>query len=132
GQRHAAVRQIEAALRASPANRFVLRSAARFFVHDGEPDRAISAISKSGRSDDPWIMATQVSLADMQRDSRAFRAKDVRSLLNSGLPPAQLVELAIAFATLEISHGAIKPARKLISLFREHLNENAAAQIKWI
>lgn len=132
GQRGPAQKQIEAALRISPRNRFVLRSAARFFVHDGLPDHALHAVVKAARTDDPWILATQVSLADMQRDNRAFRAKDVRNLLNSDIAPEQLVELAVAFATLEIANGAIKPARKLISKYGRYLNENAAAQLKWI
>jgi len=132
GQQRQAVRAMEIALRAAPTNRFVLRSACRLFVHIDEPDRAHELLQKSDRTrSDPWLMAAEIAAASVA-ERGALSAKRGRRLLEAAsLSPHHLAELASAIATLDLSAGDARKARRW---FRQSLadpTENAVAQAGW-
>jgi tetratricopeptide (TPR) repeat protein len=127
-----AARSMDAALRLVPNNRFVLRSAARLYVHINDPERAHDLILRSASSkQDPWLIAAELATAAVaDRTPRLVRSG--RGIMASGgFPDSQISELASALATLELSSGNSRIARRL---FREALldpTDNTVAQAKW-
>jgi tetratricopeptide (TPR) repeat protein len=116
----------------APDNRFVLRSAARLFVHLGEPDHAHYLLLQTKRIDyDPWLMAAEIAVSEVaQRDSESLKIGR-RILSSSSLPPLHTSELASAVATREMANGNARNARKL---FRQSLiqpTSNSVGQVRW-
>lgn len=132
GQSRGAIREMEIALSQAPNSRILLRSAARCFVHFGEADRALHWLKPSASASDPWVLAAATATADLVGDLRSVDVRKIRVVLAQDIAPEHLAELAVALATLEIAHGNVKRGRKIVGRFRRHLNENAAAQAKWL
>src|SRR5439155_16681610 len=132
GQHDQSVRAMERALRLTADNRFVLRSAARLFVHIDEPDKAHTLLIRSDRTKhDPWLLAAEIAVAAVA-DRRALFVKQGRKLLEHGdFPPLHTAELASAIATMDMTSGDMKKARQL---FKESLidpTDNSLAQAGW-
>jgi tetratricopeptide (TPR) repeat protein len=123
---------IEMARRLAPSNRFVLRSAARFWIHASEPDRAHEILRRQAVSRiDPWLVATEISVAQVAGISPKF-IREGRSLLNSEqIAPRHTSELASALATLELKAGGGRSARKLFAKSLLSPNDNSVAQATW-
>jgi tetratricopeptide (TPR) repeat protein len=132
GQRLKAIRPVTTALALAPSSPFVIRSAARFFLNDGDHDRALSVVLRAPNlSADPWLMAAEVAIAGaVGRVTRFGRA--ARALLFRGaFSPKHISELACALATVELESGNRRMARKLFVAGLERPTENAAAQAEW-
>lgn len=132
GQRSKAVRPVTTALALAPRSPFVVRSAARYFLNDGDHDRALSVVRRAPNLlSDPWLLAAEVAIADA--GGRATRyVKAARSLLGQGsFSPKHLSELACALGTIELESGNRRLARKLFVAGLESPTENAAAQAEW-
>jgi tetratricopeptide (TPR) repeat protein len=132
GQRDHAVRAMERALGLVRNNRFILRSAARLFVHLDESHRAHKLLVESQSTRfDPWLLAAEIAVAAVAERKPIF-IKQGRDLLQSGrFSSLQTAELASAIATLEMIAGDTRKARRL---FRESLidpNDNSLAQAEW-
>lgn len=133
-QKKKAEQCINVALALNRENRFILRSAARFFLHINEqPDKALYYLRKSELSkQDPWLIASEISI------SEAFKIKSKRLkegkniILNSDLSLKDLSELAGSIGTLEFNHGSRKKAKKLFNTALINPNENTVAQAEWI
>lgn len=121
---------MQCALRTAPANRYVLRSAARLFAHTGDPGHAVHAIRSSGRSSrDPWILSADIALHSvMERSSSSIKAAQ-RMLEAKEQAPRHLAELAAAVGSLEHKNGRIKHAKRLFHQSLEDPNENSVAQV---
>jgi tetratricopeptide (TPR) repeat protein len=132
GQNEKARRAILGALQLAPNNRFVLRSAARFFIHVGEPDIAQALLgSAQSLRQDPWLMASEIAIAgSLGTSSRHIRA--AREKLGGDVPASELTELAAALGTLEAESGSHRIARRLLRRSLEQANENSVAQIRWL
>lgn len=133
GDNEAAKRHVLTSLGLQPENRFVLRSAARFFMHVGDTERAATILSKSPRTlYDPWLLASEISACAIAgRTSRLV--KRATDMLQSGRhSAADTSELAGALATEQVSRGASrKQAKKLYLLSLVAPNDNALAQAQW-
>jgi tetratricopeptide (TPR) repeat protein len=132
GQNRPAVRAMDRALTLLPANRFVLRAASRLFVHVDEPDEADAILrDKAVTRQDPWLLAAQIAVSSVAGRSSPL-VKTARRILESERhPPLHLAELAGAVATLNLTDGDLRSARRL---FRQSLSdptENAVAQAAW-
>ena len=121
-----------AALQLAPDNRFVLRSAARFFIHIGEKDIAHGLLSRSRLiKQDPWVMASEIAIADsMGKTSRISRI--AREKMEADVPPSELTELASALGSLEAESGNHRVARRYLRRALNGANENSIAQIRWL
>jgi Flp pilus assembly protein TadD len=130
GKLDAAERAIRTALSLAPNNRIVLRTAARFYVHLGQPDHAHWLIRTHRRTPtDPWLMASEIALADASSSSSVMAAKGKRFLHdNKGAHPAHLTELAGAIAMQEIYSGNLKRAREAQRRALLAPNDNVVAQ----
>lgn len=128
GQPRAAQRALTTALKLAPENRYVLRSAVRFFVHEGDFDRAWHVIRNAPKSD-PWLLAPAIAAGDLANKDQP-NTRTVQNVLES-TSSSQGTELAASFATLELGAGKFKRARKLFSLSSEDPTENSVAQLRW-
>ena len=130
GQITSARAAMRKAVALAPANRYVLRSAVRFCLHMEEEDIALRLV-KSIPLRDPWLLATQISVADLLDKDQRF-AKAARKLLDSDtLDVAHTSELAAAIGTLELGHGNLRMARRLFRKSLVRPNENVVAQAVW-
>jgi tetratricopeptide (TPR) repeat protein len=130
GQLEKANRAIDAALKLAPENRFTVRSAARFFVHVDDPEKAEWILKKSQRVHvDPWLLSTHISIAQLQ--DKAFRfGREASSMVNSGShAPLHVVELAAVLGNVELANGEVKNARRLFQKSLVKPTENAVAQV---
>jgi Tfp pilus assembly protein PilF len=124
---------ISIALNLAPENRFVLRSAARFYLHIENPEKALFYLRKAKITrQDSWLLASEISVSEaFQLKTKNIKvAKEM--LLESNIAPKDLSELFGAIGTFEVSNGKNKIAKKL---FRNALidpNENTVAQVEWI
>jgi tetratricopeptide (TPR) repeat protein len=132
GLNEKARRAISAALQLAPVNRFVLRSAARFFLHYGDRDRALALLSRSPiLGHDPWIMASEIAIADsIGKSSKVIRI--AREKIEAGIAPTDLTELASALGSLEAENGNDRIARRHLRRAIVGANENSIAQIGWL
>ncbi len=132
GQSRKAQWAMETALRIAPSNRFLLRSAARLFVHQDDAERAHRLLVGPARSgNDPWLMAAELAVAAVAgREPRSRRV--ARSAIEGErFAPRELTEAASALATSELGAGSARKARKLFRNALRDPNENSLAQAEW-
>jgi hypothetical protein len=127
-----AARLLRAAAAVAPNSRYVLRSLTRFWVHSGEPDRALHFLSRSGApARDPWLMAAQMAAEDVARIAPSSW-REARRILGAGrFSDFELAELAAATGTLQLEAGSHKLARKMFRRSLAEPTENAVAQAQW-
>ena len=127
-----AERAIRIALKLDPTNRFVLRSAARFYIHQGSAEIAHQLLANADSTgNDPWLVAAEIAVASAGNQPPQFVRQGAGMLSDDSIAPMQLTELASAVATLELESGKHGAARKL---FRKALiapTENSVAQAEW-
>jgi Tfp pilus assembly protein PilF len=113
-------------------NRFVLRSAARLFVHSNDADEADHILrTREATRHDPWLLAAQIAVSSVTgtRSPLLKRAKAI--VAEQRFAPKHLAELASALATVEFENGSLTGSRRL---FRQSLTDptdNAVAQAAW-
>ncbi len=132
GQGGQAEKAMRVAFSLAPENRFILRSAARLFLHHDEPDRAYDVLSKSQAvRNDPWVLAAEIAVCSAC-GRVSGNIKKAKRILGAGREaPRHLSEMQSAIATVDLQIGNIKHARRH---FRQSLidpTENALAQAKW-
>ncbi|THK37378.1 hypothetical protein EHS39_14225 [Ensifer sp. MPMI2T] len=124
---------IERALMLQPNDRYVLRSAARFFVHANQPERAITILARSGRTlDDPWLNAALLATEAAHGKSPRGWKRAKALLRDERFTDRDLSELAAQMGTLEIDGGSRKQALRLLRKSAISPTENAVAQIAWV
>ena len=133
GQRSNALVPISTALMLAPNSSFVVRSAARFFLNSGDPERALSVVRSAPRLlNDPWLLAAEIAVASAAERTSRF-TKAARSMIHRGnFAPKHISELAGALATMELESGKRRSARKFFSTALEAPTENTLAQAQWV
>ena len=127
-----AIDAMELALKLAPENRYVLRSAARLFVHVEDFKFAHDLLGKSESVKcDPWVLASEIAVSSLAgRTSRNIKlgksliAREIYSNI-------QTSELASALATVELCSGARKNSRKYFKQSLIDPNDNSLAQTAW-
>lgn len=131
GEGEKAKKAMQCALALAPQNRYVLRSAARFFDLFGDPEQASHALERSGRlASDPWLVSAEIALNGMRRSNSMTIG--MRMLADRVNTPRNLTELAAAVGTVEHLHGRHKVAKKLFLQSLVDPNENSIAQAIYI
>ena len=133
GHRDKASRAMTVALSLGPQNRFILRNAARCFLHLQEPDRAIRLLRQSGLCGlDPWIAAAEIAISEginrsspYLKHSKALIADDNNSFFSKS-------EIAVALSTVEAKNGSRKKTKELAQIALRDPSENALAQLEWL
>ena len=132
GQNDHALRAIRAAVALAPTSRFVLRSAARFYLHRGDPGRAHDLLRRSPVAQrDPWVLAAEIATATVADRTSSLIKVGRRMIEGERLANAHLTELASALATLEMDAGNRRGARKLFLQALAAPTENTVAQASW-
>lgn len=132
GQNRQASDAIMMACAIEPNNRFVLRSAARFYTHLKDADRALSILKKSVRTqEDPWLLAALVAVETVLGKSPSLFKKAQRTVEGSRFAPMHLAELGAALGTLHMEMGHSKEAKRTFNVALQSPNDNAVAQAVW-
>ncbi len=133
GLNEKAQRCLNVALALGSTNRYVLRSAARFFVHRKDPGQAGYLLRESGRGEfDPWILAAEISVRHISgRPSSLVRAGS-KLLASRRFLPSATAELAASLGTVEIERGSRRSARRMFELSAVEPNDNVRAQLLWL
>lgn len=132
GQMRPAMLAMQRALHLAPNLRFVLRAAARFFIHAGLKDRALLLLKDHPRTQrDPWLLAAYLAASQVSEQPPLYTKQALAMLASASFSPFQLSELASAMGGLDLVNGQNRFARRH---FRESLRdptENALAQAVW-
>lgn len=132
GHKIPACRSMKIALQLAPNHRWMLRTAARFFVHQAEPIIAHKLLANHPQTrNDPWLLAAELACAQVAKRPTRFWGKAVDILKGEVLPPQHTSELATAVAMMELEAGAGKKARKYIKKGLVAPTENTLAQVHW-
>ncbi|MBM6394480.1 tetratricopeptide repeat protein [Brucella anthropi] len=117
----------------APDNRYVLRSASRFFVHMNEHEYALELLESSPRTkNDPWLKAASLAIGATIGHQPQHWRKAKSLLTNTNFSSRALSELAVQVGTLEFDAGSRRQAIRLLKQGAESPTENAVAQIEWI
>ena len=133
GQRHISRKLMERALAVCPNDRYVLRAAARFFSHVGEPDVADDRLARSPRTRvDPWLASAHLATSALAGRSPT-RWKSIKLMLdNDSFSLRDRSELASEAGTLVLRDGARRRAIRLLKFGAVDPTENTVAQIEWL
>lgn len=115
-------------------NRYIVRSASRFFHHfDKDPERALSVIRRSDfLKVDPWLISAEVAFSSIL-DRHSKLAKIGVDYLNSNITDFfSITELASSIGTLEYMNGKEKKAKQYFDQSLQSPNDNSLAQTGWI
>jgi len=128
GELDKAAHALHIALRLAPENRYILRSATRFFVHANRAEEIWPRLKDFGSSD-PWIAATKIAIGDLLGRSQSG-VKRAREIVERS-DPAQTTELSAAIGTIELGSGSVKKAKRLFQESAKKPNDNSVAQLRW-
>ena len=130
GDSSRALRCIMTSVQLSPNNRFVLRSAARFFSHREDPMRALRLLrSSDALAFDPWLLSAEISISEAFDLPTKHAKRAIRVVTETDTHPLNRAELLGALATLEFRHGTSqKRGRRWLRQALIEPNENTLAQ----
>lgn len=132
-QAEAAEYSFAKALSATPNNRHILRSFARFMVHVGQPEVALRKLRKSAAiASDPWVQAAEIALSEYHNVGSLVAKSASRMLDALQFRREHTSELATALATLEWHTGHRRQFNKRFNESLSHPSENALAQATWL
>lgn len=114
------------------SDRFVLRSAARFFHHLGDNEKAHGIIKKSKNVQlDPWLLSSEIAFASILERRSTFLKKGKEFIKSQKFTPFQISELASAVGTVEFGQGDLKNAKSFFKTALLNPNDNSLAQVLW-
>ena len=132
GNKRQANRCMTTALALAPNHRWMLRTAARFFVHQKESTTAHKLLANHPRTrSDPWLMAAELACAQVAGRAPKFWRQANEILRFDRFAPVHVSELATAVGMMELEAGERKKARKLVHRGLVDPTENALAQVCW-
>lgn len=133
GQPWAATKPVREALALAPANRFVLRCAARFFLHNKDSEQAHDILRKATvTKKDPWLVAAEIAVASAAGRNPSLVKTGRQFVESKNFHPAHISELASALGTLELEAGKVRMMKQLFRKALENPTENSVAQAAWI
>lgn len=132
GKELAAERCILVGVQLAPHNRYVSRTAARFFAHIGDYKKAKKILKTNmAFNADPWLVSADIGISSLQNKS-SNNIKKARELAGSNnYSSYELNELFAALATEELTAGSIKNSRRLFNQSLITPNDNTLAQAVW-
>lgn len=132
GQNGKAERAIKIALSIAPQDRFVLRCAARFYVHIDRADYSLALLQRARATKyDPWLMAPEISIALVANRPSKMVVLARKELKREIWSPRNRSELEGALGTLFLEGGSTAQARQMFRNSLDDPTENAIAQAQW-
>ncbi len=133
GQEEKAERALLTALHLAPDNRFVLRSATRFFIHTDQYDKALFYLRKSrSLKHDPWLISAHIATSSIMDRFSPLIKNGEKIILSNNFSPFELTELCSSLGTLEFNDGSFKKAKQLFNKSMIQPNDNSLAQMEWV
>ena len=133
GKRDKALKPIVTALALAPVSSFVIRSAARFFLNYGDPERALFVVRRAPRLvSDPWLLAAEIAVSGAAGKTSRFTRTARSMIVREDFAPKHISELAGALGTMELNSGNRHHARRLFRAALEAPTENTLAQAEWV
>lgn len=133
GHEKKAENAILTALHLAPNNRFVLRSATRFFIHKEKFDKAIYYLKKSESiKEDPWLISAHIATSSIMGRFSPFIKEGKRLIETNNFSDFELTELSSSIGTLEFKDGSFKKAKGFFEKSMRHPNDNSLAQLEWV
>lgn len=127
-----AKRAMQCALHLSSSNTYLLRSAARMYLHFDDPDCALSVLrSYPLLRNDPRMLAAEIAISSVAKVNSKYAKQGLLILRQDSHGPLIVSELASVMGTLELENGKHKLARKLFSRSLIDPTENVLAQAQW-
>jgi tetratricopeptide (TPR) repeat protein len=124
---------IAVALQLSPNNRFVLRSAVRFFIHTSQEEKAIYYLKKSNAiKEDPWLISAHIATSRLIDRYSPFIKIGEKIIISKKYSDFDLTELSSSLGTIELEHGSFKKSKPLLDLSLKNPNDNSLAQFEWL
>lgn len=115
-----------------PHHRWVVRVASRFYVNNNQNDKAHYLLSKQPTlKEDPWLLSAEIAVAESYKRPLKMVSQAKKIIESDIFSPSHLTELESSIATIELSNGAIKKAKKLYISSLRIPNDNSLAQAKW-
>lgn len=132
GLKEKAKKAVITAIQIAPYDRYIVRCAARFFLHISDYESAWHYVNRASKFRfDPWIRATEVNVANIsERDVPNFKR-----LIPNDLSHEQLFhfsELIESYAYLELEAGNDRKARKQMRIAWENPSENVITHAEWV
>lgn len=132
GEKTEALRCMNVALTLAPNHRWMLRTAARFLTHQGNPIGAHKLLTNHPQTKmDPWLLAAELACAQVAGRPPKFWRQAMDILRFESFAPLHTTELATAIAMMELESGERKKAKKLIQKGLITPTENTLAQVFW-
>jgi tetratricopeptide (TPR) repeat protein len=132
GRTDKAERCILTAIELASPNRFVVRSAVRFFIHVDQPDKAFALATKAAKaSNDPWLISTQINSSILAEKT----PPKMRSFDPDSIPPSlrfHYSELIASLGVAELRFGSDKRAKKLFKNAWIDPSESVIANAEWV
>lgn len=114
------------------SNRYVVRSASRFFCHIGELDSAEWVLRRaSDVNSDAWLLASLVAVCHLSGSMGPPQLGGRKVLERILRAPFENSELAAALGSIELESGNSRFARKLFRASLVEPAENSIAQVAW-
>jgi tetratricopeptide (TPR) repeat protein len=133
GQHKKAGEAILKAIYLAPNNRYVLRSATRYFIHQGEFDKAIYYLKNAlSIKNDPWLISAHIATSSVMNRHSPFIKRGIDLVDSNNYSDFDLTELSSSLGTLEQKNGSFKKAKKFFETSLKSPNDNSLAQIQWI
>src|SRR5690606_33212874 len=102
----AAERYVRAAISLAPKNRFILRSAVRYFLHRGQHERAHALLLRSQLlAGDPCVQASEIAVATVLGKTSKLVKATARTLDAQDVLLPNQTELGSASATVHLNAG---------------------------
>lgn len=133
GQIEQAQSHVETALYIDRHNRYVVRSAARFYIHLKDNERALKIVRASSLTkSDPWLMASEIGISQIANKTSNNIKRGLSLIDSENFSAFDITELCSAIGTQELMSGAYSKSRKLLNTSLRNPNSNSLAQAKWI
>lgn len=124
---------LKVALNLNNYNAHVVRSAARFYIRQDNPDKALSIIRKSPKLlYNPMILSSEIAVCEAFNLKSRHIKKGIYLLSEQNFPQEMLSELNGTIATVEHNHGNVKYSKRYASDALIKPNENSLAQIQFL
>lgn len=127
-----AERYMDYAVSLAPQSRYIVRSAARFYVHIKDFGKAKRVLIASGLVKfDPWVMSAEIAVESLMEKSSHYITIGRQLVLSDNVSAFSSSELCFAICNEDKKSGRRKDARKMYDRGILDPNDNSLAQAEF-
>lgn len=133
GQYKKAKKCYKAAIALNSNNKFIIRSASRFFLHTENPEEGLYLIRKSPNiKNDPGLISAEIAFSEILEIKSKFIDHGILLIKNRNIGELEKNELFAQLATIEFSYGKKGRGKKYVESSLYAPNENILAQFEYL